>query len=185
MAAFAITKIGFPFAEAIFKLYLASMMIQTQVTLIPLFVIMNRLGLIDTYPSVILPSVFRAFAVFMLVQQMRSIPNDFMEAARMDGAGIFRIYGQVIMPLTGSAVATLTVTTFMESWNDYLWPLLMLSDKNKMTLTLALNSLNGQYGTEYNLLKAGSLVSMIPIIVIYACAQKYFKAGLMSGEVKG
>lgn len=103
----------------------------------------------------------------------------------MDGAGILRIYGQVIMPLTGSAVATLTVTTFMESWNDYLWPLLMLSDKNKMTLTLALNSLNGQYGTEYNLLMAGSLISMIPIIVIYASAQKYFKAGLMSGGVKG
>lgn len=185
MAAFAITKIKFPCAEGIFKFYLASMMIPTQVTLIPLFVIMNKLGLINTYPSVILPSLFRAFAVFMLVQQMRSIPNDFMEAARIDGAGIFRIYAKVIMPLTGSAIATLTVTTFMESWNDYLWPLLMLSDKNKMTLTLALNSLNGQYGTEYNLLMAGSLISMIPIIIIYACAQKYFKTGLMSGGVKG
>lgn len=185
MAAFAITKIKFPWAENIFKLYLASMMIPTQVTLIPLFVIMNKMGLINTYPSVILPSLFRAFAVFMLVQQMRSIPNDFMEAARIDGAGIFRIYAKVIMPLTRSAIATLTVTTFMESWNDYLWPLLMLSDKNKMTLTLALNSLNGQYGTEYNLLMAGSLISMIPIIIIYACAQKYFKAGLMSGGVKG
>ncbi len=185
MAAFAITKIKFPWAEGIFKFYLASMMIPSQVTLIPLFVIMNRMGLINTYPSVILPSLFRAFAVFMLVQQMRSIPNDFMEAARIDGAGIFRIYAKVIMPLTRSAIATLTVTTFMESWNDYLWPLLMLSDKNKMTLTLALNSLNGQYGTEYNLLMAGSLISMIPIIIIYACAQKYFKAGLMSGGVKG
>ena len=185
MAAFAITKIKFPWSEGIFKFYLASMMIPTQVTLIPLFVIMNRMGLINTYPSVILPSLFRAFAVFMLVQQMRSIPNDFMEAARIDGAGIFRIYAKVIMPLTRSAIATLTVTTFMESWNDYLWPLLMLSDKNKMTLTLALNSLNGQYGTEYNLLMAGSLISMIPIIIIYACAQKYFKAGLMSGGVKG
>lgn len=185
MAAFAITKIRFPHAEGIFRLYLASMMIPTQVTLIPLFVVMNRLGLINTYPSVILPSLFRAFAVFMLVQQMRSIPNDFMEAAQIDGAGIFRIYARVIMPLTKSAIATLTVTTFMESWNDYLWPLLMLSDKNKMTLTLALNSLNGQYGTEYNLLMAGSLISMIPIIIIYACAQKYFQAGLMSGGVKG
>ena len=185
MAAFAITKIKFPWAESIFKLYLASMMIPTQVTLIPLFVIMNKLGLINTYPSVILPSLFRAFAVFMLVQQMRSIPNDFMEAARIDGAAIFRIYGRVIMPLTRSAIATLTVTTFMESWNDYLWPLLMLSDKNKMTLTLALNSLNGQYGTEYNLLMAGSLISMVPIIIIYACAQRYFKSGLMSGGVKG
>ena len=185
MAAFAITKIRFPCADGLFKLYLASMMIPTQVTLIPLFVIMNKLGLINTYPSVILPGMFRAFAVFMLVQQMRAIPNDYMEAARIDGASIFRIYARVIMPLTKSAIATLTVTTFMESWNDYLWPLLMLSDKNKMTLTLALNSLNGQYGTEYNLLMAGSLISMLPIVIIYACAQKYFKAGLMSGGVKG
>lgn len=185
MAAFAITKIKFPYADIIFKLFLASMMIPTQVTLIPLFVIMNKLGLINTYPSVILPSLFRAFAVFLLVQQMRGIPNDFMEAAKIDGAGMFRIYAIVIMPLTKSAIATLTITTFMECWNDYLWPLLMLSDKTKMTLTLALNSLNGQYGTEYNLLMAGSLISMLPIMCIYAFAQKYFKAGLMSGGVKG
>ena len=185
MAAFAITKIKFPYADIIFKLFLASMMIPTQLTLIPLFVIMNKLGLINTYPSVILPSLFRAFAVFLLVQQMRGIPNDFMEAAKIDGAGMFRIYAIVIMPLTKSAIATLTITTFMECWNDYLWPLLMLSDKTKMTLTLALNSLNGQYGTEYNLLMAGSLISMLPIMCIYAFAQKYFKAGLMSGGVKG
>ena len=94
-----------------------------------------------------------------------------MEAAQLDGAGLFRIYRTVILPLTKSAIATLTITTFMESWNDYLWPLLMLNDKNKMTLTLALNSLNGQYGTEYNILMAGSLLSMIPIIIIYTLAQ--------------
>lgn len=185
MAAFAFTKIKFPYADVIFKLYLASMMIPTQVTMIPLFVVMNNLGLINTYPSVILPSLFRAFAVFMLVQQMRGIPNDYMEAAELDGASLFRIYRTVILPLSKSSIATLTVTTFMESWNDYLWPLLMLNDKNKMTLTLALNSLNGQYGTEYNLLMAGSLISMIPIIIVYICAQKYFKEGLMAGGVKG
>lgn len=185
MAAFAFTKIKFPHADGVLKLYLASMMIPTQVTLIPLFVIMNNLKLINTYPSVVLPSLFRAFAIFMLVQQMRSIPNDYMDAARIDGAGMFRIYWSVILPLTKSAIATLTITTFMESWNDYLWSLLMLTDKNKMTLTLALNSLNGQYGTEYNVLMAGSLLSMIPIIIIYICAQKYFKEGLMAGGVKG
>ena len=115
MAAFAFTKIQFPYANVVFKLYLASMMIPTQVTMIPLFVIMNNLGLINTYPSVILPSLFRAFAVFMLVQQMRGIPNDYMEAAQLDGAGLFRIYRTVILPLTKSAIATLTITTFMES----------------------------------------------------------------------
>lgn len=185
MAAFAFTKIKFRGAGVLLNLYLASMMIPTQVTLIPLFVIMNKLGLINSYPSVILPSLFRAFGIFMLVQQMRSIPNDFMEAARIDGAGLFRIYRVVIMPLCTSAIATLAITTFMESWNDYLWPLLMLTDKNKMTLTLALNNLNGQYGTEYNVLMAGSLISMIPIIIVYICAQKNFKEGVMAGGVKG
>ena len=180
-----VTKIRFPGADGLLKLYLASMMIPTQVTLIPLFVIMNKLGLINTYPSVILPSLFRVFGIFMLVQQMRSIPYDFMEAARIDGAGMFRIFRVVILPLCGSSIATLTITTFMESWNDYLWPLLMLTDKNKMTLTLALNNLNGQYGTEYNVLMAGSLISMLPIIIVYACAQKNFKQGVMAGGIKG
>ncbi|MBQ7371357.1 MAG: carbohydrate ABC transporter permease [Blautia sp.] len=185
MAAFAITKIRFPGADLLLKLYLASMMIPTQVTLIPLFVIMNRLKLINTYPSVILPSLFRAFGIFMLVQQMRSIPNDFVEAARIDGAGMFLIYRKVILPLCGSSIATLTITTFMDCWNDYLWPLLMLTDRNKMTLTLALNNLNGQYGTEYNVLMAGSLISMIPIIIVYICAQTNLKTGVMDGGVKG
>ena len=184
MAAFAFTKIRFPGAGAVLKLYLASMMIPTQVTLIPLFVIMNNLKLINTYPSVILPAMFRAFGIFMLVQQMRSIPDDFVEAARIDGASMLRIFRTVILPLCASSIATLTITTFMESWNDYLWPLLMLTDKSKMTLTLALNSLNGQYGTEYNVLMAGSLISMIPIVIVYICAQKNFKQGIMAGGVK-
>lgn len=185
MAAFGFTKIRFPGANGLLKVYLASMMIPTQVTLIPLFVIMNKLGIINTYSSVILPSLFRAFGIFMLVQQMRSIPNDFMEAARIDGAGLFRIFRVVILPLCKTSLATLTITTFMESWNDYLWPLLMLTDKNKMTLTLALNNLNGQYGTEYNVLMAGSLISMLPIIIVYICAQKNFKNGVMTGGIKG
>jgi len=180
MAAFAFTKIRFPGAGAVLNIYLASMMIPTQVTLIPLFVIMNNLGLINTYPSVILPAMFRAFGIFMLVQQMRSIPDDFIEAARIDGASMFRIFRTVVLPLCGSSIATLTITTFMESWNDYLWPLLMLTDKNKMTLTLALHSLNGQY----NVLMAGSLISMIPIVIVYICAQKHFKQGVMAGGVK-
>jgi multiple sugar transport system permease protein len=185
MAAFAFTKIKFPFSNGLFKVYLASMMIPTQVTLIPLFIIMNKLGLINTYPSVILPSLFKAFGIFMLVQQMRSVPNDYMEAARIDGAGLFRIYWKVILPLCRSAIATLSITTFMDSWNDYLWPLVMLTDKSKMTLTLALNSLNGQYGIQYNVLMAGSLLSMLPIILVYIGAQRSFKQGMLEGGVKG
>lgn len=185
MAAFAFTKIKFPMANGLFKMYLACMMIPTQITLIPLFVVMNKMGMTETYGSVIFPSLFRAFSVFLLVQSMRTIPNDFMEAAQMDGANLFCVYRKVILPLCAPTIATLCVTTFMDSWNDYLWPLVMLTNKNRMTLPLALNQLNGQFTTEYNVLMAGSLISMLPIILVYIGAQKYFKQGLMAGGVKG
>ena len=208
LAAYAFTKIRFKGSGFLLGVYLATMMIPTQVTMIPLFVIMknvgllntrtalvitmiplfvvmNQMGLINHYASVILPSVFKPFAVFMLVQQMRTIPGDYMDAARIDGASVFGIYRNVILPLCVPTLATLAITTFMESWNDYLWPLLMLTDRSKMTLPIALSTLNGQYGTEYNVLMAGSLISMIPIILIYIFAQKYFKNGLMAGGIKG
>jgi multiple sugar transport system permease protein len=185
MAAFAFAKLRFRGSGVILSIYIATMMIPTQVTMIPLFVVMNRLGLIDSYASVILPSMFKPFAVFLLVQQMKTIPNDYLDAARIDGAGLFHIYFRVALPLCIPTLATLAVTTFMESWNDYLWPLLMLTDRNKMTLPIALSTLNGQYNTEYNVLMAGSLISMIPIIIIYIAAQKQFKAGLMAGGIKG
>lgn len=185
MAAFAFAKLRFRGSGAILSVYIATMMIPTQVTMIPLFVVMNRLGLIDSYASVILPSMFKPFAVFLLVQQMKTIPNDYLDAARIDGAGLFQTYRKVALPLCIPMLATLAVTTFMESWNDYLWPLLMLTDRNKMTLPIALSTLNGQYSTEYNVLMAGSLISMIPIIIIYIAAQKQFKSGLMAGGIKG
>ena len=185
MAAFAFTKIQFKGSGFLLGLYLATMMIPTQVTMIPLFVVMNQIGLINHYSSVILPAIFRPFAVFLLVQQMRTIPPDYMDAARIDGAGVWRIWRQVMLPLCAPSLATLAVTNFMDSWNDYLWPLLMLTDKAKMTLPIALSTLNSQYDTEYNVMMAGSLISMIPIILIYIFAQKYFKHGLMAGGVKG
>ena len=116
---------------------------------------------------------------------MRTIPPDYMDAARIDGAGVWPIWRQVTLPLCAPALATLAVTNFMDSWNDYLWPLLMLTDRDKMTMPIALSTLNGQYNTEYNVLMAGSLISMIPIIIIYLFAQRYFKNGLMAGGIKG
>lgn len=185
MAAFAFAKLRFTGSRVIFGGYLATMMIPTQVTMIPLFVIMTKLGLKDTYASVIMPSIFRPFAIFLLVQQMRTIPEDLLAAARIDGAGVFQVFRKIALPLCVPSLATLSITTFMESWNDYLWPLLMLGDKDKMTLPIALSTLNGQYGTEYNVLMAGSLISMVPIIVIYMIAQKQFKSGMMAGGIKG
>lgn len=185
MAAFAFAKLEFPRADMLLKVFLATMMIPTQVTMIPLFVVMNKMQLINTYSSVILPSIFRPFAIFLLVQQMRTIPNDYLDAARIDGASTFRVYFRVALPLCRPTLATLSITTFMEAWNDYLWPLLMLTDKAKMTLPIALSTLNGQYSTEYNVLMAGSLMSMVPIILVYIFAQKYFENGMMAGGIKG
>lgn len=101
------------------------------------------------------------------------------------GASTFTVYFKVALPLCAPTLATLSITTFMESWNDYLWPLLMLTDKTKMTFPIALSTLNGQFATEYNVLMAGSLISMIPIILIYCFAQKYFQNGMMAGGIKG
>lgn len=185
MAAFAFAKINFATSNLLLKVYLATMMIPTQVTMIPLFVVMNNLGLIDNYASVILPSIFRPFAVFMLVQQMRTIPADYLDAARVDGANIFQVFRKVALPMCRPTLATLMVTTLMESWNDYLWPLLMLTDRKKMTLPIALATLQGTYNPQYNVLMAGSLISMIPIILIYIAAQKNFKNGMMAGGIKG
>lgn len=185
MAAFAFAKVKFPKADLLLKIFLATMMIPTQVTIIPLFVVMNKLSLINTYASVLLPSIFRPFAIFLLVQQMRTIPNDYLDAACIDGASTFTVYTRIVLPLCAPTLATLSITTFMESWNDYLWPLLMLTDRAKMTLPIALSTLNGQYATEYNVLMAGSLISMVPIILIYIFAQKYFQHGMMAGGVKG
>lgn len=185
MAAFAFAKLEFPRADMLLKVFLATMMIPTQVTMIPLFVVMNKMQLINSYASVILPSIFRPFAIFLLVQQMRTIPNDYLDAARIDGASTFRVYFRVALPLCKPTLATLSITTFMEAWNDYLWPLLMLTDKAKMTLPIALSTLNGQYSTEYNVLMAGSLISMVPIILVYIFAQKYFENGMMAGGIKG
>ena len=185
LVAYGFSRYNFKGKRVWFLILLATMMIPTQVTMIPLFVIMNRLGLIDSYASVILPSIFRPFAVFMLVQQMRTVPVDYLDAARVDGANIFQVYSRVALPLCAPTLATLAGTTFMECWNDYLCPLLMLTDRAKITLPIALSTLNGQYNTEYNVLMAGSLISMIPIIIIYLFAQKHFKNGLMAGGIKG
>lgn len=185
MAAFAFAKIRFPKADLLLRVFLATMMIPKQVTFIPLFIVMNKMGLINSYGSVIFPSLIQPFAMFLLIQQMKTIPNDYLDAASIDGASTFTVYRKVALPLCAPTLATLSITTFMESWNDYLWPLLMLTDRSKMTLPIALSTLNGAYATEYNVLMAGSLISMVPIILIYIFAQKYFENGMMAGGIKG
>ncbi len=185
MAAYVFAKIPFKGRELLFGIFLITMMIPGSVTLIPNYLILRNFHLLNSYLGLVLPSFFNIFGIFMLRQSMRQIPDDFIDAAVIDGASQWRIFFNVIIPLSRPMIATLFVITFMGAWNDYLWPLIVLTDKNKMTLPVALSMLNGQYSTEYNLLMAGALISIVPIIIVYAFAQRYFEEGLTAGGLKG
>lgn len=185
MAAYVFAKIPFKGREFLFGLFIITMMIPGSVTLIPNYLILRNIKLLNSYVGIVLPSFFNIFGIFLLRQHIKKIPDDFIDAAVVDGASQWKIFFNIILPLSKPALATLVVITFMGAWNDYLWPLIVLTDKNKMTLPVALSMLNGQYATEYNLLMAGALISIIPILILYAFAQKYFEEGLTSGGIKG
>lgn len=185
MAAFALTKISFKGRELTFKIYVTALMIPVQITFIPLFIVMTKLHLTNSLNAFLLLQLFNAFAIFMLRQKMMTINNAYIEAAVIDGAGMWRIFCQIVVPLCSGTLATLTILAFMDLWNDYLLPLVLLTDRSKYTLPLLLSTLSGQYKNQYNLMMAGALISIIPILVVYICAQKYFKEGLAVGGVKG
>lgn len=184
LAAFIFAKFEFPFKNLLFILFLASMMVPLQVTGIPIFIILMKLKLTNTYLGVIFPTIFNVFAIFLLRQYMKNINNEFIEAALMDGANYFQIYFKIIMPMSVVPITTLLVINFMNYWNDYFWPLIILTDPSKMTLPVMLSKLNSQYSTEYNTLMAGSLISMIPILIVYMFAQKHFIRGIQEGGIK-
>ncbi|HZG76752.1 MAG TPA: carbohydrate ABC transporter permease [Paenibacillus sp.] len=184
MAAYVFAKIDFRGREPLFAVFLATMMVPGQVTIIPMFLVLKHLGLLDSFTGLLIVGIFNPFAVFMLRQFILTIHNDFLDAAFMDGASQWNVFARIVVPLSVPIVTTLGIITFMGAWNDYFWPLVVLTDKAKMTLPLALSSLNGQYASEYNALMAGSLISMAPIIALYLGAQRYFKEGLQLGGVK-
>ncbi len=184
MAAYVFAKIDFKGRDAIFVVFLTTMMVPGQVTIIPVFLVLKELHLLNTFTGLLLPAIFNPFAIFMLRQFIKTIHNDFLDAAFMDGASHLDVFRSIIVPLSMPIIATLGIITFMGAWNDYFWPLVILSDKMKMTLPLALSSLNGQYSSEYNTLMAGSLISMSPIIILYLFAQRFFKSGLQLGGIK-
>lgn len=184
MAAYVFAKIEFKGRGALFAVFLATMMVPSQVTIIPIFLVLKNLHLLNTYVGLMSTAIFNPFAIFMLRQFMMTVHNDFLDAAYMDGASRMTVFWRIMLPLSVPIVATLGVITFMGAWNDYFWPLVVLSDKTMMTLPLALSSLSGQYASEYNTLMAGSLISMAPIIALYLFAQRFFKAGLQLGGVK-
>jgi len=185
LAAFAFARLRFWGREPLFMLYLATLMIPFQVTMIPNFILIRYLGWYDSYKALILPPAFSAFSTFLLRQYMRTIPMDLDEAARIDGASSWRIWGQVIMPLSGPAIAALSIFVFLGAWNDFLWPLVITASLDMRTLPVGLSAFQGQYNVQWHLLMAGSVIALIPVLVVYIVAQRWFVEGITLSGMGG
>lgn len=184
MAAFAFAKKPFPGSDKLFWVYVATMMVPSQVTLIPMFLIMREMNLLNTYLSLFLP-VINAFGVFLMRQFMDGIPDEILEAARIDGASDLRIFVSIVLPLIRPVLVALTVFTFLTTWNDFLWPLVSITDSKMQTITLAAARLQGQFTTDYGLVMAGATVAFIVPLVMYIILQRQFVQGITSSGIKG
>jgi multiple sugar transport system permease protein len=182
MAAYAFARLEFRGRQAVFVIYLATLMVPMQVLVVPLFIEMRTFNLIDTYFAVLAPTIASAFGVFLLRQAIQQVPTELDDAARIDGAGHLRIFAWIILPLIRPALATLAVFGFMASWNSFLWPLVVIRSPEFMTLPVGLSTLQGQYTTEWNVLMAGSVVSVVPIVIFFLVAQRHvIQSVAMSG----
>ncbi|MEG0720827.1 MAG: carbohydrate ABC transporter permease [Lachnospiraceae bacterium] len=185
LAAYAFARLRFPGRNQIFLAYLGTMMIPWHAIMIPQFDIITKLGLYDTHSGLILLHLFSPFGVFLLRQYFLSIPNDLSEAARIDGCGELRLCYQIIVPLCKPAIATLIIFTFKNTWNDYLGPLIYLNSQENYTIQIGLKRFVGMYGTDFGPILAGAVISVIPILIIFVCSQKYFVEGIAMSGIKG
>ena len=185
MAAYPLAKMRFRGREAIFYLLLATLIVSTQLTYIPSFILaVNVLHYYDTLQAVILPSLASAFNIFLMRQAFRAIPNDLIDAARVDGAGEWRVWWQILLPIVRPSLAAVAIFTFVTSWNDFLWPSLMLHDRTQMTLPVGLAALQGFFSSDFRSIAAGVTMTVIPILLFFIVVQRYFVRGL-AGAVKG
>ncbi|WP_411720254.1 carbohydrate ABC transporter permease [Mycetocola sp.] len=183
-AAYAFSRLPFRGRTAVFGVYLATMMIPLQVLIVPLFVELKAFGLLNTYLGALLPTCASVFGIFLLRQAMNQVPPELDEAATLDGAGHFRIFALIMLPNIRPALATLTVFAFMGSWNSFLWPLVVLRKPELQTLPIALAGLQGQYTTQWDVVMAGSVVSVLPMLALYIFAQKYVIQGVANSGIK-
>ncbi len=184
LAAYAFARLQFRGKNVVFALYLATLMVPLQVLVVPLFIEMKTLGLQDTYAGLLAPSIASAFGVFLLKQAIEGVPRELDEAATIDGASHLRIFLQVIVPLIRPALATAAVFAFMASWNNFLWPLVIIRSPEFMTLPLGLATLQGQFTTAWDVVMAGSVFSIVPIALVYLFAQRHIIAGVAHTGIK-
>lgn len=185
LAGFAFARLRFWGRNALFLLYLATLMIPFQVTMIPNFILIRYLRWYDTYQALILPPAFSAFSTFLMRQYMLSIPLDLDEAARVDGASSWRIWWQIILPLSGPVLAALTIFVFLNAWNDFLWPLVVTNSLEMRTLPVGLSMFQGQYNVQWHLLMAGSVIALVPVLVVYIVGQNWFVRGITLSGMGG
>ncbi len=185
MAAYAFARMEFRGRAILFSLYIATLMIPLEVRIIPQFIFFKELKLLDTHTAVVLPWLFNGFAIFLLRQFFMSIPLDLSSAAKIDGASEFRVFWQIILPLAKPALMALTIITFAWSWNSYMPPLIYINSTAKQLVSVGITTLRSQYIDNYGAQMAGASLALIPVIVVYLCAQKYFVEGVALSGVKG
>lgn len=184
-AAYAFAKLDFKYRDKIFLCYVATIAVPWQVYMVPQFIMMRELNLSDTHLALILLQAFSAFGVFLIRQFYMSIPNELLEAARIDGYSEYKIYYKIMLPLAKPALSTLTIFTFVSVWNDFMGPLIYINSEAKKTIQVGLRMFISQYSAEYSLIMAASLIALIPVLIIFLALQRFFVEGVASSGLKG
>jgi multiple sugar transport system permease protein len=185
MAGYALAKLRFRGRETLYRVLLAGLVVPAQVAMLPLFLELRAMGLVNTYMGAIIPAMATIFGIFLIRQYALSIPDDLLDAARIDGAGEFRVYWSVVLPTIRPILATLALFTFLSTWNDFLWPLVVLTDDAKYTLPVALAGLVGEHVQDTELMMAGSVLTVLPVLLLFVLLQRHYIEGIMAGSAKG
>jgi multiple sugar transport system permease protein len=185
LAGYTLAKKIFPGRRAIFWMIICTMMIPGQVTLVPVFIMMTKFGLLDTHAALILPQIVSVFSIFLMKQYIQTLPSELEDAARIDGCSEFSVFWRIILPLCRPVLAVLGIFVFVANWNNFLWPLIMLNSPAKFTIQVGLATLQEQFTTDYGILMAGAAFAAVPMIIVFLSFQKHFIKGLTIGGVKG
>jgi multiple sugar transport system permease protein len=185
MAGYAFAKLRFRGRDRLFRALSTGLVLPVQVAMLPLFLLLKNLGLINTYWGVIIPGLSSIFGIFLVRQYALAIPDEMLDAARVDGATEFRIFRSIVVPGIMPILATLSIWTFLATWNDFMWPLIVLSDQSHYTLPVALANLSGEHVQDTELMMAGSVLTVIPVMLVFLFLQRYYIQGVMAGSVKG
>lgn len=184
-AGYAFAKLRFTGRDRVFRLLLGALVVPAQVTMMPLFLMLKQMGLVNSYPGALVPWLASVFGIYLVRQYALSIPDELLDAARMDGAGEWTLFTRVVLPVLKPIVVTLTVITFLGSWNDFMWPLIVLTDHDVQTLPVALASLSREHVQDVELMMAGAVITVLPVLLLFLALQRYYMQGLLVGSVKG